>query len=131
MKDKLNTILKSGPIKFLQGGIALKIVSFGLNYVMADVLGLHKEATYFFILVIDLLFGYLINRYFVFSETQKESNQKVFKQFLIAGLSFRALNWGIYVLIIQKLDFYILTAQFIATAIVLVLKYFIYKKIFK
>lgn len=131
MNAKLKKIIFSEPIKFLKGGVLLKVFSFGLNYILADFLNLNIEITYFFVLVCDFLLGFLINRYFVFTKKQEDSNKKVFGKFIIAGVSFRVLNWLIYVLIIDLYEIYILYAQLFATVFVLFLKFSVYKKIFK
>ncbi len=130
--SKIKSILFSQPVKFLKGGAVLKVFSFGLNYILADYLGLNKEFAYVFVLIADFLLGFLINRYFIFKKTEKsEKDLKVFRNFIIAGLGFRGLNWVIYICILKYFELYILVAQLIATLIVLVLKYSVYKKIFK
>lgn len=126
----INKILISQPVKFLNGGVILKIFSFSLNYLLADVFAYHKEISYAFVLLFDLLLGFIINRYFVFSQTQERKNSEAFSMFIIAGLGFRLLNWAIYAIILHFYELYILIAQTIATAIVLILKYFVYKRIF-
>ena len=130
--SKFKSILLSQPVKFLKGGVALKVVSFGLNYILADYLGLNKELTYIFVLIADFLLGFAINRYFIFKKTEdSQTNSQVFKKFVIAGLGFRGLNWLIYIGMLKFFELYILIAQLIATIIVLLLKYSVYKKIFK
>lgn len=128
--SRLKKFIFSEPIKFLKGGVGMKAVSFLLNYLLADLLQLNVELTYVFVLVVDLIMGYFVNRYFVF-KTEDKGHKEVIKNFLIAGVTFRALNWGIYVLILRQIEMYILIAQFIATAVVLVLKFFVYKRIFR
>ncbi len=130
--SKIKSILFSQPARFIKGGAALKVVSFGLNYILADYLSLNKELTYIFVLIADFLLGFAINRYFIFKKTEdSQKDSQVFKKFVIAGLSFRGLNWLIYIGILKFFELYILIAQLIATIIVLVLKYSVYKKIFK
>jgi putative flippase GtrA len=131
MNPKLKRILFSKPVKFLKGGVLLKCFSFLLNYILVDLLNFPVNTTYIFVLVSDFFVGFLINRYFVFNDTKKKDSSHVFMKFLIAGIGFRALNWLLYVAIIDKTGMYILYSQFIATVLVLVLKFSVYKKIFK
>lgn len=126
VKDLINL----QPIKFLNGGVVMKAVAFALNYLLADYFQLDPSRVYIFVLLVDFLFGYFINRFYVFEVTKDQSHKKTFFNFVIAGLSFRGLNWLIYVGILKFIDVYILIAQLIATVFVLVLKYFVYKKVF-
>jgi putative flippase GtrA len=131
MNNKLKTFISSKPIKFLKGGVLLKAFSFLLNYILADLLAISISIAYTIVLVGDFFVGFLINRHFVFSDTKENKSSQVFFKFIIAGLGFRLLNWLLYVQIINKTGMYILYSQLIATMIVLVLKFSIYKKIFK
>jgi putative flippase GtrA len=124
-------LLKSKPIKFLKGGVLLKIISFSLNYLLADLLNFNIEFSYFVVLFCDLILGFFINKNLVFDSTTQSREKKVFLKFIIAGVSFRFINWLIYVLILKSLEIYILLAQLIATLIVLLFKYKMYKKIFE
>lgn len=124
-------LLKLEPVKFLNGGVAMKVVAFGLNYLLADYLGYNPEKIYILVLLVDFIMGYFINRFYVFEADKNKSHKQTFTLFVIAGLSFRGLNWLIYVSILKSLEMYILIAQLIATLIVLALKFFVYKKIFK
>lgn len=127
----MKKILASKPVKFLNGGVILKVFSFSLNYLLADLMQLHVEMTYAFVLICDFLLGFVINRYFVFNDSKNRSNKQTFALFAVAGLGFRFINWVLYSLIVNYLGIYILTAQLIATLIVLCMKYFVYKVIFK
>ena len=129
-ESKIKRLLAWEPIKFLNGGVLLKIFSFTLNYILADLLSLNKEMMYIFVLLCDFLVGFLVNRFFVFNNQSTKSHKETFSKFLIAGLGFRAINWLIYVYILKSFELYILMAQAIATTIVLFMKYFVYKKIF-
>ena len=126
----LNKILKSQPVKFLNGGVLLKVFSFSLNFILADWLEFNKELTYAFVLICDLLLGFVINRYLVFNQTKERKNTEAFSMFFVAGLIFRLINWSLYVFILKKFELYILIAQAISTLIVLMMKYFVYKRIF-
>ncbi len=126
----MRKILSSEPMKFLNGGVILKIFSFGLNFILADLLALDLEFTYIFVLFCDLILGFVINRYFVFNKTKTRKNSQTLTMFFIAGLSFRAMNYFIYIAILNYFKLYLLIAQLIATLIVLVLKFFVYRKIF-
>lgn len=117
-------------VKFLNGGIAMKAVAFGLNYLLADLLGYDPAITYVAVLLVDFLLGYFVNRIYVFETDENKSHKKTFALFLTAGLTFRGINWLLYYGMITYLGLYILTAQLIATLAVLVVKYFVYKKIF-
>lgn len=127
----MQKLLKLEPVKFLNGGIVMKIVAFGLNYFLADYLAYDPSLVYVLVLVVDFFIGYFINRFYVFKSDTDKSHKQIFTQFMIAGLGFRALNWLIYVGIIKNIDVYILVAQAIATMIVVAMKFFVYKKIFK
>lgn len=126
----MRKILSSEPIKFFNGGVILKIFSFGLNFILADLLALDLELTYIFVLFCDLILGFFINRYFVFNKTKTRKNSQTLTMFFIAGLGFRAMNYFIYIAILNYFKLYLLIAQLIATLIVLVLKFFVYRKIF-
>ena len=126
----LKSLLRSKPAKFLKGGIALKVFSFGLNYILVSLVSIQINIAYFVVLLADFLVGYFINRFFVFSETS-DSHKKTFSKFLVAGLSFRALNYFLYSWLITKGENMYLAMQFITTIIILVMKLYVYKKIFK
>ena len=129
-KEKLVSFSKSGPLKFLLGGVVLKGFSFGANFILVDFLNIQYDFSYFLALVLDLLVGYLINRYFVFSESNQGFKGKVLFKFFTAGILFRGLNWCLYVFLLKQIELYYLLVQAIATGIVLVFKYVVYKRIF-
>lgn len=108
----------------------MKAVSFALNYIFADLLALNIGFVYAATLLIDFAMGYFINRYYVFETGDKKSHSQVLTRFVIAGLTFRGINWGIYMLLVKHLGLYILIAQAIATGLVLIMKYFVYRIIF-
>ena len=124
-------LLKLEPVKFLNGGVAMKAVAFGINYLLADFFGYDPSLVYILVLIIDFFMGYFINRFYVFKSDSEKSHKQVFSKFVIAGVGFRVLNWLIYVGLIKKLEIYILIAQAFATVVVLAMKFFVYKKIFK
>jgi len=106
----------------------MKSISFLLNYILADIFQFNPVNSYVSILLIDFILGYFINRYFVFETDPNKKHSKIILQFVVAGGTFRVLNWLIYIALIDHM--YILTAQLIATVSVLILKYFVYKIIF-
>ena len=118
--------LENKIMRFLLGGIGMKAISFGLNYVLVVLLTLPPSPSYIFILCLDFILGYIVNRHFVFQANKSLSYKKTLIQFLITGASFRLMNWLIYMAFLTYMDMYLLLAQLIATAIVLVFKYFIY-----
>ena len=130
MHPKLKAVLLSQPVKFLKGGVVLKIFSFALNYILVDFVDIKHGFAYFIVLAFDLLLGYIINKYFVFSGSDK-GHRDTFTKFMIAGVGFRGLNWLIYAILVRSFEKYYLAVQLFATVVVLVLKYFVYKKIFK
>ncbi len=110
----------------------MQIVAFSLNFLLSGLLGLPHRIIYALVMINDFILGYIINRYFVFKKNNPtKSGRRLFIQFVIAGASFRVINWGLYVGIIEKTGAYILLAQLVATGIVLVFKYLIYNKIFR
>lgn len=130
MNPKLKAVLLSQPVKFLKGGVVLKVFSFALNFLLVDIYKVELGLAYFTVLVFDLVLGYLINKYFVFSQSTKGHNE-TFKKFILAGIGFRGLNWLIYAILVKFYEKYYLAVQLLATVSVLVMKYFVYKKIFK
>lgn len=130
MNPKLKAVLLSQPVKFLKGGVVLKVFSFALNFLLVDIYKVELGLAYFTVLVFDLVLGYLINKYFVFLQSTKGHNE-TFKKFILAGIGFRGLNWLIYAILVKFYEKYYLAVQLLATVSVLVMKYFVYKKIFK
>lgn len=108
----------------------MKAVSFGVNYLFADFFELNVGFVYAAAMLVDFAMGYFINRFYVFNTDSAKSHKQVMSKFIAAGLSFRALNWLIYMGILKQFEVYILLAQLVATIIVLVMKYFVYRLIF-
>lgn len=117
--------------KFIYSGVFMRGLAFALNYIFADHLDYHHRIVYFLIMILDFFIGYAISRFYVFNQTFEKSHKKVMQQFLIAGISFRVADWLFYVLLVEKMELYILFAQALSMITIMVTKYLIHKKIFR
>ena len=121
---------KTSVAKFLYSGVFMRGFAFVLNFIFADLLELNIRYVYFFIMVLDFFIGFTISRFYVFTESYTKTHRKAFVQFIVAGISFRVADWLFYILLVEKVGLYILFAQFLSMACIVVLKYIVHKKIF-
>lgn len=117
--------------KFLYSGAVMRGISIVLNYFFAEFLALNIRLVYFFVLTLDFFIGYLFNRFFVFNQSFERSHKSTLVAFLIGGISFRALDWIIYVLLVEKAGFYLVAAQVTSILCIMGLKFLVYRKIFR
>lgn len=116
--------------KFIYSGVFMRGLAFFLNYIFADLYDHSHRIVYLFIMILDFFIGYAISRFYVFNQTFNKSHTDALKQFLIAGISFRVADWLFYVLLVEKMELYILLAQAASMITIMVTKYFVHKKIF-
>ena len=116
--------------KFIYSGVFMRGLAFLLNFIFADYYDYNHRVVYFLIMILDFFIGYAISRFYVFNETFNKSHTDAMKQFLIAGISFRVADWLFYVILVEKLELYILLAQAASMITIMVTKYFVHKKIF-
>jgi putative flippase GtrA len=117
-------------MRFLMGGVFMKSLSFLFNYVFAGVFKFDTSTVYGLVLVFDLLLGYFVNRHFVFNQTQTKRGKTAMVQFLLAGIGFRLMDWGIYLGLLEYFKIHLLLAQSLSTGFILSLKFIIYRVIF-
>ena len=118
--------------RFLMGGVTLSGISFINNYIFVHLLHWPVRPAYLLTLIIDFSIGFLINRFFVFKKSEyQKTNKNMFTEFVVWGLSFRALNWLIYILIVENLGWHTTIAQGSTIAFLLIFKFFVFNRIFK
>jgi len=116
--------------KFILTGLIIRGIGFLLNFIFVELLKYQIRPVYFFVMFVDFWLGYFNSRYVVF-KTKDKSHKKTLTQFLIAGISFRVLDWFIYIAIVERINFNILLSQFISMVVITLLKFIVLKKIFK
>lgn len=130
MKDLFIKVSKFQIIRYLNGGVLMKAIAFFINFILNEYFKLNKYIAYIFVLIIDFIIGYFINRKYVF-RSQSNDLKKQFTLFIIAGGLYRLLDWSIYTLLNYYTEIHYIIAQIISTGIVLIFKYLSYKRIFK
>ena len=121
---------KSSVAKFIYSGIFMRGLAFILNFIFADYYDYNHRIVYFLIMILDFFIGYAISRFYVFTESYTKTHKKALMQFLIAGVSFRIADWLFYVVLVEKMELYILLAQAASMITIMVTKYLVHKKIF-
>jgi putative flippase GtrA len=109
----------------------MKSLSFLLNYTFAGIFKFETSTVYGLVLGFDLLLGYFVNRHFVFKQTQTKQGKTAMLQFLLAGIGFRLLDWGLYLGLLEHFKLHLLMAQIVSTGLILTIKFVIYRIIFK
>lgn len=118
-------------LKFIYSGVFMRALAIILNYTFAVYLELNIRIVYFVVLIIDFTIGFLLNRFLVFTQSFNRSNRSTFFAFIIAGIIFRTIDWGIYVFLVEKLLLHITLAQICSILLIMLLKFTVYNKIFK
>ena len=121
---------KTSVAKFIYSGVFMRGLAFVLNFIFADHFEYNHRIVYFLIMILDFFIGYGISRFYVFTESYTKTHKKAMMQFLIAGVSFRIADWLFYVVLVEKLELYILIAQACSMLTIMVTKYLVHKKIF-
>tara|TARA_B100000925_G_C22010772_1_gene476298 strand:+ start:5818 stop:6222 length:405 start_codon:yes stop_codon:yes gene_type:complete len=121
---------KSEKIKdFIKYGAGLKLFSLFTNYLFYKIFKLEVAKAYIFVLSLDFALAFILNYYYVFKV--KNSNiYPVIVKFLIAGLVFRIFDLKLYLFVVGQIK-NIFISQLLTTAIIFILKFVLYDKIFK
>lgn len=115
--------------RFLYTGVFMRGLAIIINFIFADYLSYNHRVVYLFILINDFFIGYTLNRYFVYKA--KNSHKEVMLKFLLTGLVFRALDWVLYIVLVEKFELYLIFSQLISIITIMGMKYFTFKWVFK
>ncbi|MGJ8642791.1 MAG: GtrA family protein [Luteolibacter sp.] len=116
-KDFLNLL------RFLAVGIPAFLIAIPLNWFLVEKLFWPKPAAYAFVLTVQVTINFFACILFVFKRDSSKSIVSQFLAFTAAILSVRALDWGIYTLLVKFTPIHYLILQLANTAVFSVAKY--------
>ena len=111
--------------RFGLSGILLIFICFPLNYILVEFIHFSKPIAYTVTILVNLVLGFLINQRFVFDSTDPAFSLPFFL-YTIAFFSIRGIDWGVYVIQVNWIGVYYLTAQAINLFVFFMIKYFVY-----
>lgn len=114
---------------FLVAGLPAFILAIPLNWVMVDVLNWYEPVAYALVLVVQVVINFFMCRWFVFKNKKEMSVVVQFVQFFGGIVFFRALDWGVYTVLVTQFGFYYLAVQLANVFIFSLLKFSFSKRI--
>ena len=98
----------------------------GITAFCHEVLGLNERLSYLIPLAIVFFFNFLTLRYFIFKATSKQMRGQLF-QFAASSLAFRAVEFGLYWILVDVMSVYYLAAAALIKPASFVGKFLFYK----
>jgi putative flippase GtrA len=122
-------LIKSEVFRFLYCGAILTLYAYGLNVLLVEWFHLYKPLSYGVVILSQTAFGFLLNRFCVF--TKDPSNMPTqFFQYMLASILFRVGDWACFTIQVELLSIFYIYAQALSTAIIVAAKYAVYRRIF-
>ena len=106
------------------------VEKFFLNIFIVEKFVLDKSLAYVFVIITQILLGYVFNKFLVFESVDKNSS-KLFFKYLAMLIIFRGADLVIYSIMVKVLSIPYLIAQFVNGIFIIGVKFFSYKSIFE
>ena len=120
--------------RFILVGSLLASNAYILNITLVEIFHMDKSFAYALVLASEMILGLLANRYLVFDRSVA-SLPRVTAKYFFASIVIRGTNWTLYTLlntfVFEHREGYYLVSQSICILLFLLLKYFVFKKIFE
>ena len=120
---------KSEILRFLYCGAILTLYAYGLNVLLVEWFHLYKPLSYGIVILSQTAFGFLLNRFHVFTKGAFNAPSQ-FLQYLMAAILFRVGDWMCFTIQVELLSIFYIYAQAFSSAIIVVAKYVVYRRIF-
>ena len=123
-------VLWSKPVRFLAIGGVMMVSGLALNVLLVEVLHTSHRPAYAVVMVFLVFLGFILNRFVTFDKGDTRLLIRFFR-YTCAVILFRLVDWLLYTFLVEGVTLYYPAAQVVSGSIVLVAKYFSYKKLFE
>jgi putative flippase GtrA len=120
-----------GILKFGLAGLPAFAVAVPANYVLVKWLGVSKPWAYAAVLVMQVSVNYFFCRKFVFESNPSAGFWRSFVLFFNGILFFRALDWGLYWVLAEKMGLPFIGVQLFNVGLFSLLKYEYSRRVFE
>jgi len=103
-------VLKSKLLRFLYCGIILTLYGFGLNVLLVEQFHLNKPVSYGIVVLTQILLGFVLNRFHVFSGGDFNARSQLF-EYSLAAILFRVGDWMCFTIQVELLSIVYIYAQ--------------------
>ena len=124
------TPIKSEVLRFLYCGAILTLYAFGLNVLLVEWFRLYKPLSYGIVILSQTAFGFLLNRFHVFSKNDADARCQ-FLRYSLAAMLFRFGDWMCFTIQVELLSIFYIYAQAFSSVALIMAKYLVYRKIFE
>ncbi len=118
------------PLRFLACGVVLTAYAYAVNAALVELLQLPALIAYAIVMVTQMIFGLLLNRFVVYDHGGK-SLRRLAGEYWLASIALRGANWCLYFALVHWVSLHYLLAQTICIAVFLCLKFVLFRKIFE
>ncbi len=115
--------------KFLLAGVPSFLLAIPLNIFLVETVHLFKPLSYAIILIIQVSINFFMCRKFVFQDHNEVSIVKQFFQFILGILTFRVIDWTLYSIAVELLEFHYILCQITNTLLLAIAKYKFSKRV--
>ncbi len=116
-------------MKFLSSGLPSFLLAVPLNILLVEIVKLDKTLSYSIVILIQITINFFILKKFAFDKNNSIPTLKQFLLFLGGIFFFRAIDVGVFTLMVKYFNIYYIIAQIINVLFFSIVKYLYSKKI--
>jgi putative flippase GtrA len=117
-------------LRFGVAGVAMIVWAFALNILLNEKTTLQPTVSYVFVVVSQLIIGFVLNRLWVFRTKKPGSAKSQLTQYVFVNSGLKVADWSAYSAMVTLLGLHYLIAQLISTGFISIVKFFIFDRIF-
>ncbi len=116
-------------VRYLFSGGTAAIVNLGLIYILTDIARLHYLISGIFAFSCGVVVSFIMQKRWTFQDHSTEETHRKFAVYVVIAIINLAVNTSLLYIFTDIFRFYYMISQFLASGIVALWSYFIYKKL--
>lgn len=117
-------------MRYLFSGGTAAMVNLGLLYLLTDIMGLYYLLSGILAFSCGVIVSFIMQKSWTFQDRSTEETYKKFVLYVVIAIINLAVNTSLLFLFTDIFNLYYMISQFLASGIVAVWSYFIYRKMF-